>query len=609
MAGITIGPNEPLPRCALAIDNLSIKPENLFSHVMKELKDQTYAFLAIGCRKGREAEFHARIQNAGIDTTLRYLGSLGNRDVLLMAKLIDPVRAERLAGKAIEIVNREKLSRTPLTVSLLLSMLISTEHLLSAASETALLDAYVGTLLGRGDPHEDARFELDSGGRADMLASFAEKLVYVKSGSMSEASAVACFAEYFDLVGWRESPSDVVDNLQRRRILSKRNGQVSFAQNSYLYLFAAKKASDSVEFRSLLYGNMLYYGPIIHHYAALKRSDVEVLHQVARLLSLQGEVPESQDGTTFAEMDDDTAVITATSIEDIIEKLPFSRIPSNPNDANVGSNHSAEQATAMLDMFEVLERNMLADSDSDPFPLINTDDISPAERFAIVLSLASNVLRDSDLVKNAELKEAVLRRILVMWAKFAELLEIDPDFQEFTHLVSEKLESFMREDEAARDVLINRFRELWPTLVASDGIATTLMSRKLAQLLENCFSYPDFVADAGASIMGAMFAFNLHEPGWSRHFLTVQKQHPRVKAVHVILERIAFFAYYHAPLDPKDVRGLRDFLVNQLIDQISGVSGAVRKAQMEQLAQTLNRKRELARRRTTNELQSADGDN
>ena len=253
LAGIDLHPSKPLPKLALALDNLTLKPEKIFSRALNEITGDVYAFVVLGCRQGAEVGILDQLEALNIRPTLRYVGRLNNRDATKMATLVEPTRAEKLAVKAIQIAKNEHLPRTPLTIGLLVCMLLHGETLLSTASETALLDAWVNLLLGRGDPHDDARFALDSLEKANILAFLAERFVHDRTGSLTEPVALACLEEYFAAVGWTEDPIEVLGNFRNRYLLTARHGQVKFAQTSYLHLFAAKRAIESAEFRRALF--------------------------------------------------------------------------------------------------------------------------------------------------------------------------------------------------------------------------------------------------------------------------------------------------------------------------------------------------------------------
>jgi hypothetical protein len=592
LAGINLHPGELLPRIALAIDNIMARPDKIFSRVLDELKNDVYAFVVIGCRQGSEAVILERLGKVEIKPVLRYIGRLNNRDATKMATLIEPTRADRLASKAIEIAKNEHLPRTPLTIGLLVCMLLRGETLLSTASETALLDAWINLLLGRGDPHDDARFALDSLEKENILAFLAERFVHDKTGSLSESVALACLAEYFSAVGWAEDPIEVLGNFKNRYLLVVRNGQVRFAQSSYLHLFAAKRAIESNEFRQTLYQAPLYFSPILRHYAALTRNDPDILMQVEHLLTPKEPIDTPSIGGSFSDVAGDADSISAKSIEDLMRQLslPGGQEEEQLNELNESEeDDTSELVATWLDHVE--------DVDKEPFPLEDIEDAEPVVRIMAALALVSNVLRDSELVKDLKLKERVLRRTLVIWGKLVDLLDVDEGFRLFWGAVSEKFSALAGIPEEHHSKFVERFCEVAPVLVGYSGISANLSSRKLFRSLDSCFEDEDFMSNAGGAVMGALVGFDLHEPGWSRYFIEVQRRHGRVKAVRTALRYFAEMSYYNDPLDRDDADRLLDFLVHQYIQRVEHRSAADRKRHEARISQQLRKNQTLARSR------------
>ena len=151
LAEITIGKTDALPRVAVSIDNVSTKPAKKFAHLIGDLQNSGFALAVVGCRLGAEPDVIAALSAGGATVSTRYLGALNHADATQFASLVDSTRSSTLAERALQIVQREHLPRTPFTLGLLISALLNGESLLGAASETSLLDAYVNLMLGRGD--------------------------------------------------------------------------------------------------------------------------------------------------------------------------------------------------------------------------------------------------------------------------------------------------------------------------------------------------------------------------------------------------------------------------------------------------------------------------
>jgi len=593
-ANIFLNANEPLPKMAIAFDNLTSRPEKIFSRALDELKDNaTYAFCALGCHGGAEAEILESLISSGRNPAVRYIGKLNRRDAKKIAALIEPSRADKLAAKAMRVARDECLPRTPLIIGLLVCMLLRGETLLSTASPTALLDEWVNLLLGRGDPHDDARFSLDSLEKADILGFLAERYVQTRTGSLSEGEAIACLDDYFAAVGWKEDPIEVLDNFKKRYLLSVSNSQVRFTQSSYLHLFAAKRAIESLEFRSKLYEDMLYFAPIIRHYAALTRNDEDLLGRVEQLLSPSDQTMSSPVGRNFSTVSQ--AEVPESSIEDLLGQLSLS--PSDTTGREGIDKRSGEDGSE-VDLDTWLDQ--MNEGDREPFPVANIDEAPPIVRIMTALTLVSNVLRDSELVKNLSLKERVLNRTLLIWGKFADLLDSDEGFARFWKTLANEVCDLFALPEERRSEFVERFSGGAPVLMSFHGISENLSSRKLLRSLEACFADAEFLGDAAGSVMGALMGYDIHEPGWAGYFIQVQKAHERVMAVSDTMRAMAETAYYHEEtMADDDSKMLLEFLVTHHSQRVVYRSSVSRKQQEARIAQKLKQNRILMRARRT----------
>jgi hypothetical protein len=574
--GALTGLREELPPCAVAIDNVSVKPEKIFARMLDEIRDERFPLVVIGCRQGSEGDLREQLNTPNPRVALRYVGKMNTRDVNRMVSLVEPSRASRLAEAIISVTNREHLSRTPFTIGLLISVLLHGESLLGTASETAVLDAYVNLLLGRGDPHDDARFALDSLERSNILASLAEEFIDANAGSLPEARVLERLAAYFDAVGWSEDPMAVLNNLVRRHMLVFRHGHVMFTQNSFLHLFAAKRAIESSQFREKLYARTLYYGPVLRHYAALTRNDAEALQRVLELLQ-PAEQSDLVPGGLFSTTDSDLG--GAETIDELVERLALTGPPPEEDSNTEPDDDEAEQDDDWLDRFE--------DKDLEPFPLERIEQAPAAVQVASALMLVSNVLRDSELVKDVELKQRALHRTLVVWGRYVELLAEDEDFCSFAEVVAELFADLLALEGQRRSKFVVSFVEDVPLLSGFAGIVATLSSRKLLRSLDTCFSDPTFLGDPRGAVMGGLLAFDLQERGWTQSFLLIQDEHNRVRAVRKLLRRFAFLAYYYQDLAHDDERRLHDFLIKQLTQDFVGRSDWQEKQARNRISQQL----------------------
>ena len=576
-------PKDPLPELALGIDNLLVRPPRTFARTLAELKELSPGRLFLGCRQGTEPELVEALTAAGIQPVVRYLGRLTSRDALRMAVLAEPARAAALAERVMDIVRREHLPRTPQTVGLLLSLLMHGEAMMATASETALLDAYVDLLLGKGDPHDDARVGLDERDRADILATLAAEFVAKDAGSQPESEVLEILARYFRDVDWDEDPIEVLTGFKKRHLLQIRGGQVHFAQSSYLHLFAAKHATkpgdEGLEFRDRLYRRPLYYAPVIRHYAALTRNDPEVLRRMDELLEpvRTRAVP----GRSFSVVVDDQ-VKAPPSVDELLQHLAVLERSPDP----LGT----EGQLAFDELIYV------DDADPSPFPASDPENVTGVVRVFSLVMLASNVLRDSELVKDVALKQRVLAHTLSAWATVVEFLEQDAEVETLMRDTAKVLFEALGVPANRRSRLTDELVADAPVLLAFGGMSGGLASRKLSRALDTCLHDDAFVVEPGRVAMGVLLALAIRHLGWTRSLRVLQDRYPRITTTRTSLRQLALHSYQHEGHSQGDQQSLHDFLLDQMVADLDLVDPARVKEARAQLDQQLSRNRLVATR-------------
>lgn len=270
----------------------------------------------------------------------------------------------------------------------------------------------------------------------------------------------------------------------------------------------------------------------------------------------------------------------ADSIEDLVNRL------NTPEPLMPEETHDETQTSESVDWLEHFD-----DSDTAPFPLDRPEDAPPAVRVMKTLITVSNVLRDSELVRDSALKQRVLQRALFVWGRFVALLEQDPDHQELIEFLVERLADDMGLSPKRKQSLLVAFREIGPLLTGFGSMSSTLASRKLSRSLRRCFSEESFQDDAPSLVMGALLALTIQDEGWASYFLQVGKKHPEVRVVRTALKGIAASAYYHQTLSRSDAQQLEEFLVDLYIAEVKSSGSIQKKDHRARLTQQLRKNR------------------
>ena len=445
------------------------------------------------------------------------------------------------------------------------------------ASQTTILDDYVGALLGRGDPHEDARLGLDQSSREALLSVFAKHFVISNTGGVLEHDAVLAFQDALTRLSWSESPTEVLQSLIDRRVLSRTAGRIMFARSSFLHLFAAKRAILDSEFRDHLLENPLYYARIIGDYAALNRHDAALVDNL-NLLLLSGQW-ESDAGGVFSEMDILDGPVS-------LEAGPTRR-----------STHNVEVPGAELDSFE-----MTSDGDTTPFPTTQHEQLPPGLRLMRVLELVSNVLRDSDQIEDGAKKQEVLRNVLEHWGHLMNTLEQDPDFKRFVQELGERLyareiDEELGDDGDAADKAVQRAEILeelgllFPAAIALGSLTEHLASRRLVRPLNDVATAAQDDERLEITIAAAFMIYSVKERGWPQALHNLIARRKNIWVIRNFLLPLLLSDWVGQNVASEDEDDLLQLCLDIALTSFRYDSDAQRVAHREQIRQSLKRDR------------------
>lgn len=485
-----------LPPYVLALDDFNPSVGHISEKVIQSLSKNEAQLTIVGCKQGTEDDIIEKFKAANIQARVRYLGRLNEADVEELARFASPTAFEQLAESVVTVLRSENLPRSPFTVSLLIAIIIRGGKVASNASQTAILEQYVSDLLGRGDPHEDARINIDQANREVLLASLAQYFVDTSSSGLTEEEIIKFFASVFKLLGWTEKPTAILRNFLELRVLRDTGQYITFSQSSYLYLFAAKRARTHQDFLETLTQQPLYYAPVLKAYSALTRHDDDLLLRVSRLLE---DLPDENldGGTSFEELalveaPGQIESTTSETEEDLIKQEDDDQIP---------------------DQHSLIEYSLLDNLEDDlpVFPGDQDNDIPFSLRLFRILDLVSTILRDSDQIEDLGLKRRVLIKTLGGWGRLITALNSDRTFQELMlELSSQFVTDFLAAEEEAlepeeRQELVAEFMKGIPPSFALGGISTTLASRKLLTVFKEAVLNGELNDTAERAMAAAFF--------------------------------------------------------------------------------------------------------
>lgn len=604
--GVPVGAHERLPNVVLAVDNVTPGTKR-FENLVSELREEWVEFFCLGCRRGIEQEIIEALEAAGIAAiNTRYLGQVTRKDTLKLTRLaVGETRAEQLAGTIYGILESENLARTPWTIGLLLKIFVHTSITIKSISPTNLLDLFMNSLLGQGDIMEDSRISLDARGREAILGALAEAFCRKRVGALPESEVIDLFEKLLAQWGWPESPTAVLTELKARHALSSSPGDakilVRFAQSSYLFLFAAKRASENAEFRAFLVSKPLVYSPILTHYAALVRNDTDLLREAHSLVAATG--GPAQNAKIFGARQDEHPELSPaiTRLIELADRSEGAKDSSELTTADgQGPMRQDKADTDGTDHVEYLIDHALS-GDIEPFPVDDIDDGPDTVRAFTALNLVSNVLRDSELVPDPDLKMKTLSATLTLWAYWVSMLETDTGFTELCTRMADTISDVIQANDAKRDEFKRLTLTEMPLVVSATGMNSALASRKLDIPLQACLQQALTEQNLPLASMAALLSAGSRSPEWARNFLELAKSSSGKEAAFDVLVKIARFAYVEGALTSQQTKDIESFLTT-IIMKNSNSNATLSKDKASRAVEGLRRSRALHKARSRGQI-------
>lgn len=504
------GEDSPLPPLALAIDNVHAYNSTAKS-ALQEVAKMDMRPIFLGCRTGAEDDILAVLQAAGAQPVVRYVGRFESRDVQRFIQMVAPERESTLLDQVIDAFSRTNLPRTPITVATIIYILLHSDtSIATSASQAGILEQYVEVLLGRGNPLEDARFTIEARGRFSVLANLSELFVSRNLGTLSEQDVIADFASYFERVGWKESPTKLLGNFIKRGVLRRSPDGIEFQHSSFLFLFAAKRAtSHDSSFLEHLLKRPLYYSRILAVHAGLSRSDDRTLQ--ALLEGFRERLAEigTDPGKPFHPIVQIEPPRTEESATSDPTDLPGRSKPSLHEEGDV------HEFTAL-------------DYPEPVIPLFSDDvDLPVVAEMASILDLFSTVLRDTDQVEDLALKREALEVVLSGWGSFVSAFSHAVPFRDLVDLLAEELGDDEIETTPNRDEIAEILERIIPVAAAMAGVDATLKSRTL--LLSLVHLVARLTPSQAELVVGAaLLLVAIRERGWPGELLKLHALVPRM---------------------------------------------------------------------------------
>ncbi len=570
---------------ALVVDNVGAGGRTSIERVVRDAIALKLSFIVLGCHTGCELDIQQEFTTAGMSCSPTYLGRVSTRHAVDLARRVDPAQAEEIARRALEVAQRERLVRTPLSVTLLIIGISNNESWVSAVSNTSFLDSFVESLLGRGDPTVDARLQIDSAGYSLVLQLLAERFIDLDLAAVERLRLIGYIGEFLTRLDWEDRPEDVLRSLVAKGLLVDRDSTVRFRQSAYLHIFAAKRASNEGAFLQRLMQRPLRYSSAIRHYAALRRNDTTLLRWAYDLLKPADDLPTPSEGVFAVRASEDIAH-AADRLEALAQSLEVSDSDLDSGaDSDVDSSDDAHD----WDPYD----SMSDDVDKEPFPSANVESAPLQVRITGLISLVSNIIRDSEMVEDPELKEIVLARALRVWGQFVGILSTSllPLIEQLVDVISDRLEM----PQAEIDEFAEWMKRAWPFYAGMTGISDELATIKLARALSRLTAGAPGEAPVHSALMASMLQFDLNTPGWEVGLRGLWEAHGETDIVRTTTLVLARHAYVRSS-DPRLGPYLEDLIIDVRCADVQKMGRSDRSVR-ERLRGSLRKERAVVKQR------------
>lgn len=395
----------------LGVDNLRADGTQRFQKAIADIAASPARLKIVAVRQSDVVAMTNALKQSGEDVRISYLGRFSDSEAQTLAERIAPGRGREIASEAMTIIRDKNLPRTPFTLTLLVELVQSGTRLRSEESEIAVLDQYLSLLLGaeflKVTPVPGMTVRM----KRRVLEAIARKFVELKEDHAALTEVSDWVHELFESVGWDNfSVRACLDELIARRVLMVNAEDVlRFQRSAYLELMAGLAAKDDPKFRSMVFEAPLQLATIVRSYAAMARNDASVLELVEQELGRITVGP-----------------LRGSAFSSVRRVDAGDELFADRSDASDSGDEGRESDTAV-------ERSGLTgsyyddspDEDSPAFLAAHLDELSSARIAMLVVDLASRVLRDSDEVKDQDLKSRVLKKVLLAWVAFTDLYELE----------------------------------------------------------------------------------------------------------------------------------------------------------------------------------------
>jgi hypothetical protein len=370
------------------------------------------------------------IPNLNLNSQVIYIHAFGRRETRALAKRwfgeLDALETDKV-DEILSLLGRLNIPRTPFLISALLWIKESSLEFL-AVNRAAILDAFIDGVLEKLSESK-ARSDVDSTIKRHFLAALSEHLAELNVRRITVSELDQFTVSYFQKRDLNISSGPFISELNARGIFSEVGGYVGFKFNCVRAFFLAVRLreSESLLKQALSYDSFLKFTEEIDYFTGSTRDRVEVLRDGIDLLTrLHREAGLELDIGYFDDVSLESSPFAEHKRAELTEKL-------------LGSRLRGEKREQLLDRID----GTSVKTAQSPEETVIVQPTDPVRRFMTGLQIVSTILRNSELVEDADMKRSAYDLITTYWCEILIGVLIAVDFLEDDPREREAINSFL----------------------------------------------------------------------------------------------------------------------------------------------------------------------
>jgi len=502
----------------------------------------------------------ASLLEAGIGAQVAHMGPFGRRELRSFVEKLAGGPSVELVERVLAIIRTQRLPRNPFVITALVTVILKNIEL-ADVNESSLLDAYVSFLLGQGETYDRLGLDMDYRRREHLLSVFASHLAEGTRTALPRLAVEEFIAKYFRDRGWAErlSPGKVADDLIGRRILHEnKEGSVGFRHPAFRELFAGKAMIDDPVFASSLTADPLANAGAIRHAAGLRRSDAVLLRTVAH---------------------ETRAIIDAAALG--VDVKMFDLIKDRP-----GWSKDDPDTESLRRRLEIPPPEEPAEEELDEqidayHDRLDFDEVADTERHPVdtaweTAGLLANVLRNSELIDDLELKTQVLKTVIGDWSLFIVMAAVREDQEGY---IRERLAGIAPRSSGEEVVAVEvmaRLVDLLLVFISVVAVQSALGTVHLEGTVVRALEDEEFMSSTAHALLTTMLYAAIGAPDWPERLAVLyhrQREHP---VVAEIARTYALATYQYAGLSDAELPKIEQFLADVYAKEPVAVPGYAR---------------------------------